>query len=88
MKRWTLHFAANAPAAVRLPGLLESRRDGRELQVTIADVDGSAEQAVAALGAESMEQSPLTLEDGVVAYLGRRGEKVSLLASTRERAGV
>jgi len=88
VKRWQLRFAGEAPPSPVIAGLLESRRDGRDLRLTIANPSGDIEQAIAALNPESMEETPLSLEDAVVAYLGRRGELVSLLQSTRERQGV
>jgi hypothetical protein len=38
------------------------------------------------MGALSVDELPLTLEDAVIAYLGRRGETASLLQSARLEA--
>jgi hypothetical protein len=77
-----LRFGTQAPAAANIPGLLESRRDGNELRLTLANYGAEAASAIAGLGASSVDEAPITLEDAVVAYLGRRGEQVSLLQST------
>jgi ABC-2 type transport system ATP-binding protein len=82
VKRVVLRFGTQAPAAANIPGLLESRRDGNELRLTLANYGAEAASAIAGLGAASVDEAPITLEDAVVAYLGRRGEQVSLLQST------
>jgi ABC-2 type transport system ATP-binding protein len=82
VKRVVLRFPTQAPPSPVIAGLLESRRDGNELRLTLANYGSEAEGAIAAMGAISVDEAPMTLEDAVVAYLGRRGEQVSLLQST------
>jgi len=84
VKRLTLSFAAIPPALPVIPGLLEVRREGNELRLILANFSAPAEQIVSTLGAVSADQTPLSLEEAVVAYLGDRGERVSLLQQTQE----
>lgn len=84
VKRVNLGFAAEAPAAVNVPGLLETRREGNELRLTLANYGAECERAIAALGAISVVELPLTFEDAVIAYLGNRDLQLSLLQQTSE----
>jgi hypothetical protein len=54
------------------------------LLLTFVDSDDPAQQtatqaAIAALGATSTRELPLSLEDSVIAYLGQREQRLSLL---------
>jgi len=82
VKRLVLQFAGDPPGAVKIPGLLETRREGNELRLVIANYSEQTEQAIAALGAMSVAESALTLEDAVIAYLGDRNRQESLLQQT------
>jgi ABC-2 type transport system ATP-binding protein len=82
--RRVLQFAGNAPHPPAIRGLLEARREGSELRLTFANFGAEAEQALAAMGALSISETPLSLEDAVIAYLGDRGKLLSLLQKTRE----
>lgn len=69
-----------------IPGLIEARRIGRRLQLTVADADQETRAAVDRLGGSSAEQIELTFSDLVLSYLtGDRGESSFLNAT---RAGV
>jgi hypothetical protein len=70
-----------------IPGLLEARREGNQLRLTLANFGSDAERAVAMLGASSTSEAALTLEDAVIAYLGDRTKHISLLQEKLE-AGV
>ena len=52
---------------------------GRELQLTIANADEEVRAAVGSLGASSVNEVPIGLEDAFIDYLGDRGEKNLLL---------
>ncbi len=67
------------PDTPTLPGLVHAFRDGRELQLTIANVDDRVRAAVGSLGASSVQEVPIGLEDAFIDYLGDRGEKNLLL---------
>jgi ABC-2 type transport system ATP-binding protein len=86
-RRFMLEFAQQPPSISMLPGLLEAQRQGKVVRVTVANFHEETEKSITALGAVSVVEHPLTLEDAVIAYLGRRGETTSLLAEI-ETAGV
>jgi ABC-2 type transport system ATP-binding protein len=76
--------ASSAPPLPAIRGLLQSRREADELILTLVDNDEPAERAavdtaIASLGAKSVREIPLSLEDAVIAYLGQRDEGKSLL---------
>jgi ABC-2 type transport system ATP-binding protein len=85
LRRLALSFSrGESPPTPAIRGLLRSRREGDELILTLVDGDQPAERtavdaAVAALGAASVREVPLSLEDAVIAYLGHRDERPSLL---------
>jgi ABC-2 type transport system ATP-binding protein len=86
VRRLVVRFRGDPPPLPPIPGLLESRRDANELRLTIANPRPDEEQIIESLGAISVEELPLTLEDAVIAYLGHRGETASLLQSTQLEA--
>ncbi len=87
VKRLVLDFAGEVPPPRNIPGLLEARREGNQLRLTLANFGPGTERAIAMLGASAVNESPLTLEDAVIAYLGDRTKQLSLLQQTQE-AGV
>lgn len=72
------------PATPTLPGLVHAFRAGRELQLTIVNADESVRGAIASLGAASVEEVPIGLEEAFIDYLGDRGEKNLLLADPED----
>ena len=84
VKRLTLTFTGQPPAVPKLPGLISALREGNEIRLLLANADDESDRALRAMGAISIEESPVSLEDAVVGYLGERGEKASLLQQTRE----
>jgi hypothetical protein len=83
VKRLALRFANAPPAMPSIPGLLESLRDANELRLTLANYGPATEELLKSLGAMSVEELPMSLEDIVIAYLGERGERMSLLQKTQ-----
>jgi ABC-2 type transport system ATP-binding protein len=79
IKRLVLNFAGPGPSTANIPGLVEARREGQALRLTLANPDAEAERAIAELGAVSIEEQSISLEEAVIAYLGDRGEHQSLL---------
>jgi hypothetical protein len=69
-----------------IPGLLEARRDANELRLTLANPQPQVDQIIASLGANSVDEIPLSLEEAIIANLGHRGEKATLLQSTHAEA--
>ena len=69
-----------------IPGLIEARRIGGRLQLTVADADQETHAAVGRLGGSSTEQIETTFSDSVLSYLTRQRGESSFLNATR--AGV
>ncbi len=69
-----------------IPGLIEARRIGHRLQLTVADADQETQSAVDRLGGLSTEPMELTFSDSVLSYLTRHRGESSFLNATR--AGV
>jgi len=86
IKRLVLTFGGTPPPLPPIPGLLEARRDLTQLRLTVANPGPELEQLVASLGAQAVTEVALSLEDAVIAYLGERGEKPSLLQSDQLEA--
>ena len=76
--RTAVSFAGPPPVLPPIPGLLHARRDGHAVVLTRVAND-AADDAIAGLGAIAVRDLPLSLEDAVVAYLGRRHGRPSLL---------
>jgi ABC-2 type transport system ATP-binding protein len=88
IRRVVLNFAGPPPSGSGIPGLLEARRDAQSLRLTIANSNEETGRAIAELGAMSSEEQSLSLEDAVLAYLGERGQRESLLQQTQETGAV
>ena len=52
-----------------------------EWSLTVANPDCRTHRALDSLGAEVVEEQPIGLEDALIAYVGRRGEKSFLLGT-------
>jgi ABC-2 type transport system ATP-binding protein len=66
-----------------IPGLLRVSRSEDLLTLIVANLNGRTERDLEALGAQSVEELPLSLEDGLIAHLGRQGDKGFLQGATR-----
>lgn len=75
VRRIVLRFPGRPPELPEIPGMLDCLRTDREMSLTIANYNGESEALLRELGAESMEEVPLDLEDGFISYLGERGER-------------
>lgn len=88
VKRLVLNFAEPLPVTANIRGMIEARREGQSLRLTLANPDVQTERAVAELGAISIEEQPISLEEAVIAYLGERGRQESLLQETQEAGAI
>lgn len=88
VKRLVLNFASSPPAAPNIPHLLEARREGQSLRLTLGNPGLDTDRAIADLGATSIEEHPISLEEAVIAYLGDRGQRESLLQQTLEAGAI
>lgn len=68
-----------------IPGLIEARRMGRRIHLTVADADEETSAAVHRLNASSVELIELPFTDSVLAWLSRSREQQSFLS--RNKAG-
>jgi len=90
VRRFVLHFGEDGAPPAALPairGLLHARRAGRDLALTIAAPDDDTHQRVRALGAASVEETPVTFGDAMVGYLGDRGEQGFFLDGNTATSG-
>ena len=89
VRRFALQIGPEAAAPLlQLPGLLQSRREGPTLLLTIANADDRVLHDLRVASAGQIEEVALTLEDAVVGYLGDTKHQVSLLDRTRPTAEV
>ena len=77
VKRLSLEFAGDTPLRLEVPGLVESRRYGNEVQLIVANSNDQTDRAVAAMGAVAVRESPLTLSEIAIAYLSGGGGGVA-----------
>lgn len=83
-----VHFPAAAPRNLpAIAGLLRVIRDENDLTLMIANYNGRTERELEALGAEVIDDQPLGLEDALIAYVGRQGQKHLLSADLLSTVG-
>jgi ABC-2 type transport system ATP-binding protein len=76
VRRLVARFPASPPRALpAVPGLLRARRDGNELTLVVANLNGRTERDLEALGAVAVDELPISLEDALIAHVGRQGDK-------------
>jgi ABC-2 type transport system ATP-binding protein len=80
VKRIALSFAGPPPAIPPIPGLLRYAVEGTRVEAAVVpDEAGATRRALEALGAQTIEEMPVSLEDAFLDYLGERGRKASFL---------
>jgi ABC-2 type transport system ATP-binding protein len=62
-----------------VPGLLRVSRAENELALVVANPDDRTRRHLESLGALAVDEQPLSLEDALIAYVGRHGKKSFLL---------
>jgi ABC-2 type transport system ATP-binding protein len=77
-----LKFAGAPPVLPKIPGLLQAFRTEKELRLVFAGYTEATAEVLRSLRPLEMEPVVLTLEDGLIAYLGERGEKSFILSET------
>jgi ABC-2 type transport system ATP-binding protein len=78
IRQFVLQYSAGAVPPAKIPtmrGLLHARRSAGELRLTIAAADEATEREVGSLGANSIEEVPVSFNDAMIGYLGERGEQ-------------
>jgi ABC-2 type transport system ATP-binding protein len=76
VRQIVVRFPAEPPHELpAIPGLLRATRTGNELTLIVANFNGRTERDLESLGAEAVDELPISLEDALIAYVGRRGSK-------------
>jgi ABC-2 type transport system ATP-binding protein len=82
VRRIGVRFPAEPPRDLpAIPGMLQVTRAANELTVIVANPNGQTERILLSLGAEAVDEQPISLEDALIAFVGRHGKK-SLLLNT------
>jgi ABC-2 type transport system ATP-binding protein len=80
VRRLVVRFPAEPPGALpALPGLLQTTRDENELSLLVANPNGRTHRLLESLGAVAVEEQSVGLEEALIAYVGRHGQKSHLL---------
>jgi ABC-2 type transport system ATP-binding protein len=78
--RLVARFPAEPPRDLpRIPGLLRVTRSDNELSLIVANPSRTIERDLEAVGALAVDQQPISLEDALIAHVGRQGDKSLLL---------
>jgi ABC-2 type transport system ATP-binding protein len=76
VRRLGVRFPAPAPRELpAIPGLLRVTRAENELSLIVANPDGQTRRLLQAAGALAVDEQPLSLEDALIAYVGRHGDR-------------
>jgi ABC-2 type transport system ATP-binding protein len=82
VRQFSLRFRTDLPRELpSIPGLLREVRGENEMTLIVVNPEGPAQRLIHSLGAEAVEEQPLSLEDALIAYVGRHGKK-NLLVNT------
>jgi ABC-2 type transport system ATP-binding protein len=82
VRQFLVRFPSAPPRTLpTLPGLLQVARVDNDLAVVVANPDCRLHKQLDEVGAVVVEEQPISLEDALIAYVGRRGEKSFLLKS-------
>jgi ABC-2 type transport system ATP-binding protein len=74
--RLTARFPGPAPRELPpIPGLLRASRTENELSLIVTNFNGRTERDLETLGARSIDEQPISLEDALIAHVGRQGDK-------------
>lgn len=80
VRRLVARFPAEPPRELpAIPGLLQTTRDENELSLITVDPNGQTHRLLESLGAEEVDEQPVGLEEALIAYVGRHGQKSQLL---------
>jgi ABC-type multidrug transport system ATPase subunit len=83
VRRLVVRFPGEPPRKLPpIPGLLRATRSENELSLIIANANGRAERELEALGALAVDEQPMSLEDALIAHVGRQGDKGFFLNTT------
>jgi ABC-2 type transport system ATP-binding protein len=76
VRRLVARFPGEPPRTLPpIPGLLRATRSENELALIVANPNGRTEQDLETLGAVAVDEQPISLEDALIAHVGRQGDK-------------
>jgi ABC-2 type transport system ATP-binding protein len=76
VRRLVVRFADRPPRELpAIPGLLRVTRTENELLLTVANPGGQTHGVLESLDGATVDEQPLSLEDALIAYVGRQGDK-------------
>jgi hypothetical protein len=82
VRRLVVRFPSEPPDKLPpIPGLLRVTRADNELSLVVANLHGRTERDLECLGAEVVDEHPISLEDALIAHVGRQGDKSFFLDS-------
>jgi ABC-2 type transport system ATP-binding protein len=76
VRRLTARFPAEPPRNLPpIPGLLRATRTENELSLVVANLNSRTEHDLESMGAVAVDEQPISLEDALIAHVGRQGDK-------------
>jgi ABC-2 type transport system ATP-binding protein len=76
VRRFAVRFPSAPPQHLpAIPGLLQVARGETELALIVTNPDAQTHRQLDSLGALAVDEQDISLEDALIAYVGRRGEK-------------
>jgi ABC-2 type transport system ATP-binding protein len=85
VRRLSVRFRGEPPRDLpAIAGLLRVTRTENELTLIVANANGQTQRTLQSLGADEVDEQPISLEDALIAYVGRQGEKSFFLANAGE----
>jgi ABC-2 type transport system ATP-binding protein len=83
VRRLVARFPGEPPRKLPpIPGLLRATRADNELSVIVANPDRRTERDLESVGAVAVDEQPISLEDALIAHVGRQGDKSFFLNTT------
>jgi ABC-2 type transport system ATP-binding protein len=80
VRRLVARFPAEPPRELpAVPGLLQMSRDENDLSLIVVDPNDQAHRLLESLGALTVDEQSVGLEEALIAYVGRHGNKSRLL---------
>jgi ABC-2 type transport system ATP-binding protein len=75
IRQFLLHFAGVPPVVPAISGLVEAYRTETDLRITLVRPGEDALRTLHNLGALSVAETPLSLEDAFITYIGQHGQR-------------
>ena len=76
VRRLVARFPGEPPRNLPpIPGLLRATRTENELSLVVANLNGRTEHDLESVGAIAVDEQPISLEDALIAHVGRQGDK-------------